>query len=92
MKNAVQVTILGQQYTVKSDADAVDVHRVATFVNDQLSHVARGKKTADTLNSVILALMNLAGAHLQLLDAHSEAERHLHRLLKRLEEVAVDRG
>lgn len=92
MKEAVQVTILGQQYTVKSESGAADVYRVAAFVNDQLSHVARGKKTVDTLNSVILALMNLAGAHLQLLDEHTEAEKRLFRLLKRLEDEAVDRN
>lgn len=86
MKSTVQVTILGQQYTVKSDASATDVHRVAAFVNEQLSQVAQEKKTVDTLNSVILALMNLAGAHLKLMDEHVDVEKRLVRLLTRLEE------
>ena len=86
MKNAVQVTILGQQFAVKSDAGAEEVQRVAAYVNDQLSLIVEGRKTADTLNAAILALMNVAGTYLRLQDENAEMKNRLNRLLERIAE------
>lgn len=83
MKQAVQVTILGQQYTVKSEASAEEVRRVAEFVNSQISEVA-ASKAVDTLNTAVLALMNVGGAYLRLQDKAGAAERDLRERLKRL--------
>ncbi len=93
MKQAVQVTILGQQYTVKSEASAEEVKRVAAFVNDQISEVA-ASKAVDTLNTAVLALMNVAGAYLRLRDGEGrrsrEMEKHLQGLLDRLERACPE--
>ncbi len=90
MKHAVQVTILGQQYTVRTEASAEEVRRVADFVNQKIAEVA-ANKAVDTLNTAVLALMNVAGAYLQLLDAedryHGDVEGQLQRLLERLEQA-----
>ncbi|BCR04169.1 hypothetical protein DESUT3_12380 [Desulfuromonas versatilis] len=93
MKQAVQVTILGQQYTVKSEAPAEEVRRVAAFVNEKISEVAAAK-TVDTLNSAVLALMNVSGSYLRLRDAESSRdeslEGRLRLLLERLENACPD--
>lgn len=95
MKHAVQVTILGQQYTVKSEALPEEVQRVADFVNRQVDEVTAGR-SVDTLNSAILTLMNIGGAYLRLQDAaaerQQEAERRLQALLQRLEKACPDEG
>lgn len=88
MKHSVQVTILGQQYHVRSDLPPVEVRRVADFVNEKMAEVADGQKVADTLNAAVLALMNVAAAYLQADGGHrqeTEDERRLNRLLDRLE-------
>lgn len=90
MKHSVQVTILGQQYAVKSDAPPEEVQRVADFVNERIAEVAAARRTADSLNAAVLALLNVSGAYLQLRDRETEdgqAEERLRRLLVRLEEV-----
>lgn len=94
MKHAVQVTILGQQYTVKSAASPEEVQRVADFVNCQVAEVT-ASKSADTLNSAILTLMNIGGAYLRLQDTVAErqqVEGRLQELLQRLEQACPDEG
>ncbi|MEZ4600017.1 MAG: cell division protein ZapA [Syntrophotaleaceae bacterium] len=84
MKQAVQVTILGQQYTVKSEASQHEVLRVAEFVNGQISDVLTSGRSVDTLNTAILALMNLGGAYLRLQENTGSAEQDLRDRLKKL--------
>lgn len=94
MKHAVQVTILGQQYTVKSAASPEEVQRVADFVNRQVAEVT-ASKSVDTLNSAILTLMNIGGAYLRLQDTVAEGgqvEGRLQELLLRLESACPDEG
>jgi cell division protein ZapA len=84
LKQAVQVTILGQQYTVKSEASPEEVRRVAEFVNGQIAEVVAASRAVDTLNTAVLALMNVGGAYLRLRDKAGGAERDLKDRLKRL--------
>jgi cell division protein ZapA len=94
LKHAVQVTILGQQYTVKSAASPEEVQRVADFVNCQVAEVT-ASKSVDTLNSAILTLMNIGGAYLRLQDTVAErqqVEGRLQELLQRLEQACPDEG
>ncbi|OEU50730.1 MAG: hypothetical protein BA871_03440 [Desulfuromonadales bacterium C00003096] len=94
MKHAVQVTILGQQYTVKSAASPEEVQRVADFVNCQVAEVT-ASKSVDTLDSAILTLMNIGGAYLRLQDSVAErqqVEGRLQELLQRLEQACPDEG
>lgn len=89
MKQVAQVTILGQQYTFKSDTDPKAIEKVADFVNSRIDEVISSGYTADTLNAAVLALMNVAGEYLQLREG-SEAvktQQRLEALLERLEEA-----
>ena len=94
MKHSVQVTILGQQYTVRSEASAEEVREVAAFVNDKISEVLTARKTADTLDAAVLALLNVAGAYLRLQNERpvcdEGTEERLRHLLGRLEQACPD--
>ncbi|MDX9708870.1 MAG: cell division protein ZapA [Trichloromonas sp.] len=72
MKQSVEVTILGQPFVVRSTEPAEEVRRVASFVNDRLNEVMASGRSADTLASAILALMNVSG---RLLRQQEEAAR-----------------
>jgi cell division protein ZapA len=88
LKEAVQVTILGHEYTIKSDAPAEEVHRVAVFVSERIKEVMTAGKLADSLDGAVLALMNVAGAYLRLRsreDGAQEAMSRLEDILRRLE-------
>lgn len=88
MKHSVQVNVLGQQYTLRSEISAQEVQRVADFVNEKIDEVRRTGRAADTLNTAVLALLNVSGAYLRLRDAGGvaeETEQRLEALLSRLE-------
>ena len=68
MKHTVEVTVLNQQYTIKSEASDAEVAAVASYVNEQLDAVNRGSRNVDTLHNVVLTLLNVSGNHLKLLN------------------------
>jgi cell division protein ZapA (FtsZ GTPase activity inhibitor) len=65
MKQSVQVSILGQQFNLKSDAPPEQVHRVARYVEDQIAKVSASGRAVDSLQATILALLNVSAAHLE---------------------------
>ena len=87
MTKPVQVTILGQQYTIRGESGPEEIRRVAAFVNEQVDLVVSGRKSVDTLNTAILALLNVSGAFLQLRDEGRRDEEALRKVLDRLEDV-----
>lgn len=91
MKQSVQVSILGQQFNLRSDAAPEQVHRVARFVEDQISQVSRSGRAVDSLQAAILALLNVSAAHLDGVAVNSfEAEnQRLSRLVAKIE-AALD--
>ena len=85
--NTVRVKIQGREYTLRSRQEPEQVQRVAEFVEEKLRETA-GDRPVDTRDLTIFTLLNLAGQHLQLLDAesqHAQQEERLTRLVERLE-------
>ncbi len=64
MKKSVQVSILGQQFNLRSEAPPEQVYRVARFVEDQIAKVTSSGRAVDSLQATILALLNVSAAHL----------------------------
>jgi len=89
LKQVAEVTILGQQYTFKSDTDPRVIEKVADFVNDRIQQVVSSGHTADTLSAAVLALMNVAGDYLQLRDGNEavQMQERLEALLEKLAEA-----
>lgn len=65
MKQTVEVTILNQQYSMKTEAPVTEVEAVAAYVNEQLAMVMKGSRSVDTLHNVVLALLNVSGGYLK---------------------------
>lgn len=91
MKRPVQVTVLNQQYAIRSDAPVAEVQEVARFVNEQIEQIQRSNRSVDTMNTVVLALLNVAGQYLQvrrkcgeLEESGTQQERELERILHRM--------
>jgi len=98
MKRSVQVTILGQEYALKTDLPTAKVEEVAAFVNDQIGQIARHDRSADSFRAVVLALLNVAGLYLHGdgesvapgPTCESEQRERLERLAERLAEALKD--
>ena len=91
MKQSVQVSILGQQFNLRSDAPPEQVHRVARFVEDQIAQVTSTGRAVDSLQAAILALLNVSAAHLDgdTVSARNEDEQRLNVLVEKIE-AALD--
>jgi cell division protein ZapA len=91
LKNVARVTILGQEYVFKTDADPVEIERIADFVNARIDEVVASGRGADTVGVVVLALMNVAGDYFQLLNGDmgesGDVQGRLEQLLNRVEKA-----
>lgn len=66
MKRSVQVTILGQSYTLRTEAEEAEVLEVAALVNDRIRQVQEAAGAASSYTAVVLTLLNVAGEFVQL--------------------------
>ncbi|MEA3465257.1 MAG: cell division protein ZapA [Thermodesulfobacteriota bacterium] len=83
MKQAVQLTIMGQQYSIRSSRSFDEVQHVAAFVDARIAEILDTGATANTMNATVLAFLNVAGSYLELqnqLDDSQNVSDKLHRL------------
>lgn len=103
MKQAVQVNIQGQEFSLKTDLPVAQVEAVADFVNGQIEAITGADRSVDTYRAVVLALLNVAGLYLHndqearaaavsVGDAQPDAQlgQRLEQLAVRLEEALKD--
>jgi cell division protein ZapA len=64
--NTVEIEIYGQRYSLRGDADAEYVQRLASHVDQQMRDLAKGMKTATLAKLAVLAAINITH---QLLEA-----------------------
>jgi cell division protein ZapA len=92
MKQSVQVSILGQQFNLRSDAHPEQVHRVARFVEDQIVQVTSSGRAVDSLQAAILALLNVSAAHLEEKPSTASSEIGGQRLTRLIEKIETSLG
>jgi cell division protein ZapA len=64
-KRPVVVTIGGQRYTVRSDADETYVRTLAGYVDERIAEMQQGARSVPTQKLAVLAAMNIADDLLQ---------------------------
>lgn len=60
MKRSISITIAGQKFTIKSDAEESYVHSLAELVDDKIRQVQRGAKSASRDAVAMLAALQIA--------------------------------
>lgn len=65
MKQSLQVSILGQQFHLRSDSPPEQVQRIAEFVEGQIQEITASGRVADSLQAAVLALLNVSARYLQ---------------------------
>lgn len=83
MSAVVQISIQGRIYSLRTGQSEDQIQKVASFVEGKLAEAAAGK-SVDTIDLMILTLLNLAGEHLQLLEQKGTEQRQID---KRLDEL-----
>lgn len=93
MSSTIQIRIQGRLYTLRSQQSEDQIHKVVTFVEKKLAEIAAGR-SVDTIDLMILTLLNLAGEHLQLNEQRAREQEDVDRTLEDLTRrirSAVDR-
>lgn len=85
MNTSIQISILGREYSLRSQESADQVHRLVSFVEEKLAETASGK-SVDTMDLTVLTLLSLAGQYLQLMDQLDQSDVHTDKRLQQLVE------
>lgn len=84
MKKALDVEILGQKFTISSDAEEGYMLRVADYVDGKMQEVMRASKPVAKSNVAMLAALNIADEYHRLKDSHETMLSRLDQLNKKL--------
>jgi cell division protein ZapA len=82
----VRITIRGQQYTIRSDEDDVDLQEVARYVDRKMEEVGGPTKTIDDYTVAMLTALNIAS---ELRRLQQRVDQELARLDRELSGIAV---
>ncbi len=88
MEKKVEVRILNQPFTFIGD-DEARIKRVAQCVDDKIVYAQSNYGIVNTLNAVIMAMMDLMDEYLDMKDQAERFEGRALKLLKKVEEFEV---
>jgi cell division protein ZapA len=92
MKRALDVEILGQKFTISSDAEEGYILKVAEYVDEKMQELLRSTKPTVKSNIPMLAALNIADEYHRLKDAHEAILSRLNQLSKRLSMSLTEEG
>ena len=95
MKQTLQVSILGQQFHLRSDSPPEQVQRVAEFVEARINEVTASGRVAGTLQAAVLALLNVSARYLDQgggAEFSEDAAGRLRQLVESIEQALADAG
>lgn len=90
MKKALDVEILGQKFTITSDAEEGHMLKVAGYVDAKMQELLRAAKPAAKTNVAMLAALNIADEYHRLKDTHEAILNRLDQLSKKLSLTLID--
>jgi cell division protein ZapA len=59
-EHLVEIKVLGQTFTVRTDSDETHIQEVARYVNEKIEEILRKTKSVSSLNVAILTALNIA--------------------------------
>lgn len=92
MKKAIDVEILGQRFTISSDAEETYMLKVAGYVDGKMQELLRASKPVAKSNIAMLAALNIADEYHRLKDVHESVLNRLNQLSKRLSTTLTEEG
>ncbi|HET8564201.1 MAG TPA: cell division protein ZapA [Candidatus Binatia bacterium] len=92
MKRALDVEIMGQRFTISSDAEEGYMLKVAGYVDGKMQELLRTSKPVAKSNIAMLAALNIADEYYRLRDTHEAVISKLNQLSKRLSTMLTEEG
>ena len=84
MERPVKVTILEQEYLIKSDEDEEKVRNIARFVNDRLLEIKNHSGGLSDRKTAILAAFHIASDYFELVKKHGHLLKEVDRRVQGL--------
>ncbi len=92
MKRAVDVEIMGQRFTVRSDAEEGYIHEVAGFVDGKIQEALKTTRPVVRSNAAMLAALNIADDYHRLKEKYESVLNRLNHLSERLSTTLTEEG
>jgi cell division protein ZapA len=92
MKKALDVEILGQRFTISSDAEEGYMLKVASYVDGKMQELMQASKPVAKTNVAMLAALNIADEFHRLKDSHEAVLNRLDQLSRRVSTTLTEEG
>jgi cell division protein ZapA len=92
MKRPFDVEIMGQRFTVSSDADESYVRKVAVYVDGKAQEILKTARPMGNFSVAMLAALNIADEYHKLKEKYEAASQRLNHLSKRLSMRLTEEG
>jgi cell division protein ZapA len=92
MKKALDVEILGQKFTISSDAEEGHMLKVAGYVDGKMQELMQASKPVAKSNVAMLAALNIADEFHRLKDCHETVLNRLDQLSKKISTTLTEEG
>ena len=92
MKKALDVEILGQKFTISSDAEEGHMLKVAGYVDGKMQELMQASKPVAKTNVAMLAALNIADEFHRLKDSHEAVLNRLDQLSKKISTTLTEEG
>ncbi|HXT47200.1 MAG TPA: cell division protein ZapA [Gemmatimonadaceae bacterium] len=76
-KSSVKVTIVGEEYTIRSDEDAEHTRAVAKYVDEAIRGVMNAGATVESHKAAILAALEITDELFKVRDGQAELANHM---------------
>lgn len=92
MKKTVDVEIMGERFTVRSDGDENYVRKVAGYVDGKMQEVMKTTRPVAKSSVAMLAALNIADEYQRLKDNYDDIMQRLNHLSKKLSTTLTEEG
>ncbi len=92
MKKALDVEILGQKFTISSDAEEAYMLEVAGYVDGKMQELMQASRPVAKTNVAMLAALNIADEFHRLKDSHEAILNRLDQLSKKISTTLTEEG
>ena len=92
MKRALDVEILGQKFTISSDAEEGYMLKVAGYVDAKMQELVQAPKPVAKANVAMLAALNIADEYHRLKETNESILNRLNQLSKKLSTTLTEEG
>ena len=84
MQKAVEVKIMGQKVTLRSDDEEQYIRKVAEYVDGKMHEVSKSMSPRGKYTVAMLVALNIADEYHRLKDSHDAVTNRVDRLIERL--------